>query len=173
MPRIKLLTFTIIVLVGCSQSTSQPTLTAETPTILVGPITRDQLLAEPYGNWFGPGYEQFDVDSALVSRLRDGIKDIDILIFLGTWCGDSKREVPKLHRIFDALHVPEERINLVGMDRNKESPDGLESGLDIRRVPTIIFYADGVELGRIIERPVSTLMEDMQAILIPEDNSAD
>ncbi|MFC1481570.1 thioredoxin family protein [Candidatus Neomarinimicrobiota bacterium] len=173
MPHIKSIALTLILFVGCSQIVSKPTVAVESSPILIGPITRDQLTAEPYGNWFGPGYEQFEVDSALSSQLRDRIKDIDILIFFGTWCGDSKREVPKIYRIFDALNVPERRIRLVAMDRNKETPDNLENGLEIRRVPTILFYESGIELGRIIERPVKTLMEDMQAILLPEGTPAD
>ena len=173
MLHIKISSLALLLLVGCSKFTSQPTAAADATPILVGSITRDQLTAEPYGNWFGPRYEQFAVDSALVSLLSVAIKDIDILIFVGTWCGDSKREVPKLYRIFDALNVPEERIQLVGMDRNKETPDQLERDLDIRRVPTIIFYAAGVELGRIIERPIATLMEDMQAILLAGDTTID
>lgn len=172
MSSIKISIITLMLFAGCSHKTTQSAAAADTTPLLLGPVTRDQLLAEPYGSWFGPGYEHFEVDSAQVARLRVGIEAVDILIFMGTWCSDSKREVPRIYRVFDALNIPEKRIKLVGMDRNKETPEGLENGLDIRLVPTIIFYADGVELGRIIESPTASLLEDMQAILLPEDKSA-
>ena len=38
-------------------------------------------------------------------------------------------------------------------------------GLNIHHVPTVIFYKNGNEIGRIIEYPVQLLEEDMVAIL--------
>ncbi len=157
----------LVLLVGCSPHAPPPTPAVNGLPILVGPITRDQLTAEPYGNWFTPRYEEFAVDTNLIAQLRPATATCDVLIFLGTWCGDTKREVPRVYRIFDALNISEERIRLYALDRNKDSPLGLELDHAILRIPTIIFFADGVELGRIIESPTATLLEDLLAILLP------
>lgn len=63
---------------------------------------------------------------------------------MGTWCGDSKREVPKLYKI-------------------------LEASLNIHRVPTVIFYKDGKEVNRIVEHPIKTFEEDIQNIITKND----
>jgi tetratricopeptide (TPR) repeat protein len=61
-------------------------------------------------------------------------------------------------------------------DEYKQSPGGEEEGLNIHRVPTFIFYKDGIEVNRIVEQPVATLEHDMYMILqnenyIPNYNS--
>jgi hypothetical protein len=68
----------------------------------------------------------------------------------------------------DALEFPVKNIDLVAMDRGKTTPDHLEQGLDIIRVPTFIFYKDGEELGRIVEYPIESLKADMERILSDE-----
>ncbi len=40
------------------------------------------------------------------------------------------------------------------------------TNLKIERVPTIIFYRNGVELGRITETPVQSLEKDMEVIVL-------
>ena len=49
------------------------------------------------------------------------------------------------------------------------SPTGEEKGLDIIKVPTIIFFKDGKEVNRIVESPLETLEEDMAQIIFQKD----
>jgi thiol-disulfide isomerase/thioredoxin len=84
---------------------------------------------------------------------------------MGTCCGDSKREVPRFIKILKPVDFPMENLKIVALDKRKEkykkSPQGEEWGLNIRRVPTFIFYKNGREINRIIETPVTTLEEDI------------
>jgi len=50
----------------------------------------------------------------------------------------------------------------------KKSPQHEEAGKNIVRVPTIIVDQKGVEIGRIIEFPVSSLEKDLLTILRKE-----
>ena len=84
---------------------------------------------------------------------------------MGTWCKDSRREVPRIYRILDAVGFYEPRLTLINLDREKSSPGKEESDLNIHHVPTVILYNNGNEIGRIIEYPVQSLEEDMVAIL--------
>jgi len=76
---------------------------------------------------------------------------------MGTWCGDSKREVPRFIKVLEAANFPVDNLKIVAVDRRKEqykkSPTGEEWGLSIKRVPTFIFYKNGKESNRIIESP--------------------
>ena len=88
-----------------------------------------------------------------------------IKLFMGTWCRDSRREVPRIYRILDAAGFDESRLTLINVNRGKNSPGEEEVGLNIHHVPTVILYKNGNEIGRIIESPVQLLEEDMIAIL--------
>jgi thiol-disulfide isomerase/thioredoxin len=84
---------------------------------------------------------------------------------MGTWCSDSRREVPRFLRILDELNFNNELLTINYVDRKKESPEGDISSLDIKYVPTFIFYKGGKEIGRIIETPQITLESDFKNIL--------
>jgi hypothetical protein len=62
--------------------------------MLIGCCTREALNREPYVEWFTKHYFDYKVDSTLVSDLKKHTERKQFLIFMGTWCGDSRREVP-------------------------------------------------------------------------------
>ena len=79
----------------------------------------------------------------------------------GTWCHDSKREVPRMLRILDSAGVGTEQISLIGVDINKTEPKGREKLYNLRNTPTLILLKNGKEVGRIIERPNVSLEADL------------
>jgi len=92
-----------------------------------------------------------------------------VLVFMGTWCGDSKREVPRLLSVLDYCHFRNEDLKMVMVSYRdgayKQSPKHEERGRNIFRVPTIIVYVGNKELGRIIESPKQSLEKDLLSIL--------
>ncbi len=135
------------------------------PEILVGKQDRKALEQEPYDTWFNKHYENYTVDTETVTKISPYLKDVSIKAFMGTWCGDSKRETPTLYKILDAAEFDYENLELITVTRAKNTPDGLEKGLDIVRVPTFIFYKDGKEIGRYVEFAQETLEKDIFAIV--------
>lgn len=136
---------------------------------LVGRISTEAISQNPYSLWFNPNFENYNPDLAIISKFENELKNYKILVFLGTWCGDSKREVPHFLKILYAADFPEENLKIVALDRRKDhykkSPTGEEWALNIQRVPTFIFYKNGKEVNRIIETPNTTLEKDILAIL--------
>lgn len=136
---------------------------------LLGKIDKNGLQSEPYETWFNSGFGAYEVDQTLVALFSNDLKDHYIKLFLGTWCGDSKREVPRFLKILEAAEFPLENIEIVALDRRpgkvKTSPTKEERGLNILRVPTMLFYKDGKEVNRIVESPIETLEEDMVQII--------
>jgi hypothetical protein len=57
------------------------------------------------------------------------------------------------------------KIETIGLDRNKKSPENLEKGMNIHHVPTFILYQNGKEVNRIIETPIETIEKDLIAII--------
>ncbi|UWX54376.1 thioredoxin family protein [Maribacter litopenaei] len=141
--------------------------------ILVGKIDKTDLNVSPYANWFGKNYEDYDLEENRISKFEEKLTEYHIKIFMGTWCGDSKREVPRLFKILEHANFPAEKIQMVALDvrpkHYKKSPGEEEWGLQILRVPTIIFYKNGREVNRIIESPNSSLEKDIFDII--EGNS--
>jgi len=135
--------------------------------ILINHCTREALVNFPeIKERYDVEYPAYKPDSITVDSLRPLVKDQKITIVLGTWCGDSKLQVPHFFKILDALGIPEKNITLICVDGLKKAENGLIDSLDIQRVPTFIFYnKDKKETGRIIESPHASLEKDMLLIL--------
>ena len=103
-------------------------------------------------------YDNYEVTNQI--NLSD-LEDISVVIMFGTWCHDSKREVPKILRILDSAGVRPEQISLIGVDTKKAEPKGREKLYNLRNTPTLILLKNGKEVGRIIERPNVSLEADL------------
>ncbi len=136
---------------------------------LLGQIDENGLASNSYQNWYKPNYEDYQVDTNSITSIKNELSKHKILVFMGTWCGDSKREVPRFIKILKAADFPMENLKMVAVDGRKDnykkSPAGEEWGLSIKRVPTFIFYKDGKETNRIIESPITSLEADIKAIV--------
>ena len=137
--------------------------------MLVGKIEWSQLQEGEYGKWFNPNFKEYKVDMKSIPKIKKLMKGVEVTTFMGTWCHDSKREVPRVYKIMKAADVPDQNLNLIAVSYDKTTPKGLEKGMDIVRVPTIILKKDGKELGRIVENTVESLEKDMLKILKGED----
>jgi len=136
---------------------------------LVGKIDKSGLESDNYGAWFTSNYDEYKVDAETLNTIKTQLKDYDITVFMGTWCGDSQYEVPYFYKIIEAADYPMEQLTVVALNRNKESPEHEEAELNIVRVPTFILFKDGKEINRIIETPVETQEKDLHAILTTND----
>ncbi len=137
--------------------------------MLLGNCSRKALLEAPFAQWFQNNYDNYTVDSATCRFITPLLKDKKITIFLGTWCGDSKREVPRILKMLDCCNFPADQLRLIMVgnegDVYKKSPLHEEEGRNIVRVPTIIIEVTGKETGRIVEYPVVSLEKDLLSIL--------
>jgi thiol-disulfide isomerase/thioredoxin len=129
-----------------------------------GWVSRDILETPPYAP-FRAGYDTARIAMEFVPMIRSVQEGVDVTIFFGGWCGDSKREVPRFLRLADQSGFPKSRIKLYALDRTKKSDDGLTDKFGIERIPTFIFLKDGKEIGRITESPATTLEGDVLTIL--------
>jgi thiol-disulfide isomerase/thioredoxin len=119
-----------------------------------------------------PAYSQFKIayDSShigqefveMISALHHGI---DVTVFFGTWCSDSRRDVPRFLKIADLSGMAKEQVRLYALDRTKRSRDGMTERFQIELVPTFIFLKNNQEVGRIVETPKTTLEGDVLTIL--------
>jgi thiol-disulfide isomerase/thioredoxin len=137
--------------------------------ILYGTISKDSLQQAPYNKWFNKNYADYTTDGQVKKQLEAlSLKGITIEIIMGTWCGDSKREVPRFLKILEDINFDNSKIKIIGVGNGdslyKQSPQGEEKGKGIFRVPVFIIYKNGVETGRINEFAAASLERDFLAI---------
>lgn len=133
--------------------------------ILVGEINEHNFEKAPYNDWFPANYEYYDVDVQQVDAIAQDLKNLDVKIFMGTWCGDSREWTPAFFKVMDYADFPHDHIEMYAVNREKHSLNNEESGFGITHVPTFIFLKNGKEVGRIVESPINSLEEDMRDIV--------
>ena len=137
--------------------------------ILLGKSTRERLAQPPFDVWYTKNFDAYTVDSNTANQLKPLLKNKQFLLFMGTWCGDSRREVPRIYKILDYCGVKPSQIQLINLNNSdtayKQSPTHEEQGLNIRRVPTLLIVENQREVGRVVESPVTSLEKDLLAII--------
>ena len=150
---------TIALLSGCAGSSG-----TQQEAIERGWLNRS-VLDRPEHYQFKATYDTVKIGEDYVNMIAQADSGVDVIVFFGTWCPDSRREVPRFLKVADMAHMTPERIKLYGLDRSKKSADGLTSQYGIERVPTFIYLKGGEEIGRITEFPATTIEGDMLSIL--------
>ncbi len=122
-----------------------------------------------YQEWYERYYDNYAVDADTARQLAPLFEGKVVEIFAGTWCGDTRREIPRLMKILETAQVDTTQLKLIFVDNSKElykqSPQHEEAGKFIHHIPTIIIYDGERELNRIVEKPVGSLEEDLIKIL--------
>ena len=165
--------FTLFILLslqfGFSQTLNHIELDKKGNEMLLGEINKNGLTRNSFNNWFSKNHDNYLVNKAITKQLRDSLKHYQIKVFLGTWCGDSKKEIPRFYKVLETARFPENQLQVIAVNRTedayKQSPNHEEKGLNIHRVPTFIFYKDGKEVNRIVEHPKETFERDMLSIV--------
>jgi hypothetical protein len=138
----------------------------EPSTWLLGFINPVQFSQPPHSEWYLKGFDTYQPVQEVTGKLaQTDNENLTIKIVMGTWCPDSRREVPRFMKILDLCGFPADKVTIIGVDNTKNAPIGDYEKLGIERVPTFIFLENKVESGRIIENPVTSLEQDMLNIL--------
>ena len=154
MKNITLFLFAIVIFTKCT-----------TPFESFGEFSRKQLQNSEHNSWFMDNYDAHPLNETLVSQIDSLFSEIEVTIYMGTWCKDSQREVPGFFRIIDALDANDQINRLVGLNEGKISHDGSAEEAGITNVPTFIFSKKGEEINRIVEFPIISLEQDILNIL--------
>jgi hypothetical protein len=138
---------------------------------LVGPVTRAEIEAHQ-PDWVAAEVEaEPDAEAAqALTRVEPGA---EVIVYLGTWCSDSKRELARFWRGLDDAGVFAEddlpfAIEYVAVDREKTDPAGRAAAAGIEYVPTFVVSRGGEEAGRMVEESVDGIEHDLLALLSGE-----
>lgn len=117
---------------------------------LIGYINKSDFLNGKHSDWFSANYKNYQPNKKIVQKISKKLKNISKKAFIGSWCHDSKRELPRFYKIMESAAL-DLNINfqMVGISIGKKTPDNLQEGYEIKHTPTFIFYKKGKEIGKI------------------------
>ncbi|MCR6721673.1 MAG: thioredoxin family protein [Chitinophagaceae bacterium] len=135
-------------------------------TVIRGIITAKWLqtefeLSKEY-NGRPPG---FTPNEETVNAIKQQADSIQFVVFMGTWCEDSRFVVPRLLFLLDVAGYSKDRLTLIACDRNKKTLGNLTEPFQIRNVPTIVVMKKGKELGRVVEYGSGLFDKDLGEII--------
>jgi thiol-disulfide isomerase/thioredoxin len=130
---------------------------------LLGEITPEEILRS-LPDWKAV-VESYSPNLEIVSRLQAVNEEIQIELFLGTWCPDSKQHVSAYIKVMDMVQNPLLKTIYIGIPRDKDGRAKYVLGKDIQKIPTFIVTIRGQEAGRIIETPQTSVEEDLWRII--------
>ena len=159
-----ILSFILIAAIGCNVQKA-PTAVKDISGNLVGIANKEHFLQKPYNNWFTTHYNNYQTNAATIEKLKPLLKKVTIKAFMGTWCGDSKRQTPAFYKVLEEANFNFNHLTMVAVNRSKETPQNLQDGHNIQRVPTFIFYKNGKEIGRFVEFPMESIEADFLQIV--------
>jgi thiol-disulfide isomerase/thioredoxin len=120
--------------------------------MLRGIIQKSDLSSDTSFGWYAESQSIYQhPDTASVNAFRRNRDSIYFIIFMGTWCEDSRYIIPKFFKIQEAANFPENHITVFAVDRYRITTSNLTSAFHITNTPTIIVLKNGKEIGRLVE----------------------
>ena len=170
MEKVLFISLSILLIISCDNKQQKPLAISAVKDIsgeiiLLGKINRANLQTSSHTLWFNQEYNRISVDPQWAKGLEDHLEGLKIKVFMGTWCEDSRREIPYFFKLLHALEFDQKQLEMYAMSQEKTTPEDFENGFDIYNVPTIIFFKNGNEINRFVEFAVNSLESDIAKII--------
>jgi thiol-disulfide isomerase/thioredoxin len=119
----------------------------------------------PNPTWDAASYEE------TVDTLAAHGDDLTYRVWGGDWCKDCRALLPDFGAALEAADVPDERIEEIAVDEDKQGPGVDEYGIEY--IPTIVVEDEsGEEITRFVEDedvpPAVWLAQELESELEPE-----
>ncbi len=107
-------------------------------------------------------------DDAVLAKLAAVTPGAQVDIYLGSWCGDSRREVARFFNVLDhpSMANPPFTVHLYDLDRGFQERNDFDQGLIA--VPTFVVTRNGQELGRVVETSPTNIETELLRLLSGE-----
>ena len=111
-------------------------------------------------------YDDYKPDPQLIESLKNRAPELKADVYFAYWCDDSKNHVPVFLKILDALQIPEFKVNFYEVEKKATADQKFYvEDMMVEKVPTFIFYANDFEMGRIVENPKNSILQDIMIIV--------
>jgi thiol-disulfide isomerase/thioredoxin len=156
----------LILLSGCAEQPYSIVTEPSGQRMLLGEFPLNVLRTDTsFAGWFEKQYSAYDPAKKEMALLAGVDKNYAIVVCMGTWCSDSRREVPRFMKVMESAGLPATSIRFFAVDHQKRSPENAAQKFNVTLVPTIIVFRAGMEIGRITEMPEVSMEDDLGRIL--------
>ncbi len=133
--------------------------------LLRGRLSFQDIMKESTCSWLEEGAEAYTPNRSAIEGLSTVWKDYRFVLFIGTWCDDTKNLLPKFYKTMLEAGISPYSIEMYGVNRTKQSLKDEHKFYKLERVPTIIIMHQKREVGRIVESVNTSIEEEMLAIM--------
>lgn len=112
-------------------------------------------------------YSAYNPDNSIVADLKNRWNDsISVKVIGGNWCSDTRRELPRLCKLLDAVGANADLFGYYKVDRDKKPvQQDFAAEQSIIRVPTVFVFRGNKLVGQIVETPMKSWESDLRALL--------
>lgn len=136
--------------------------------LLRGKITFADLKEESTMKWLQEGADNYEPNPEIVEQLKRMWGNYRFILFVGTWCSDTKDLLPKFYKVLRMADIPLDAIEMYGVDRDKQALNLEATFYNIQYVPTFIVNHQYREVGRVVETVKSSIEQDLLSIIEPD-----
>jgi hypothetical protein len=164
--KVLLILLSLLIFSACRVQKNYSVSTVNEKLVLDGRLNREQLNVLVKENWLTINYKSYKPDSLTYKNLvQTDLDSLSFLIFAGSWCSDTKLELPRFLKVIDTLNLGKNPLDMYFLDLNKKSKFVTPSVYNISLVPTFVVLRAGKEIGRIEETPKESIEKDVLKIL--------
>jgi hypothetical protein len=164
--KVLLILLSLLIFSACRVQKNYSVSTVNEKLVLDGRLNREQLNVLVKENWLTINYKSYKLDSLTYKNLvQTDLDSLSFLIFAGSWCSDTKLELPRFLKVIDTLNLGKNPLDMYFLDLNKKSKFVTPSVYNISLVPTFVVLRAGKEIGRIEETPKESIEKDVLKIL--------
>lgn len=113
-------------------------------------------------------YSSYKPNKLVMDSIRDILSSGNILkvdVYGGNWCSDTRYGMGGLTHVLDDLGLLKNDFRYIRVDKDKKIIDFKVEGIEISRVPLVIFHNGKKEIGRIIENPAENWEKNLLQLL--------
>ena len=143
-------------------------LTEDGRLVFKGECKFEDLLKEPTFDWMQKGMNEYTPDSASLLFLKKNLAQYDIVVMMGTWCGDTKDLLPKFYKTLQMANYPLLQLTMYGLNRKKEALNYEEQLYKVKNIPVFILFKNHKEIGRITESVEQSIEKDLVKLVKKE-----
>ncbi|MBU3663577.1 MAG: hypothetical protein FGM41_10325 [Bacteroidetes bacterium] len=164
--KVLLILLSLLIFSACRVQKNYSVSTVNEKLVLDGRLNREQLNVLVKENWLTINYKSYKPDSLTYKKLvQTDLDSLSFLIFAGSWCSDTKLELPRFLKVIDTLNLGKNPLEMYFLDINKKSKFVNPTVYNISLVPTFLILRAGKEIGRIEETPKESIEKDVVQIL--------
>ena len=130
---------------------------------LVGPVTKEQILDSE--RIYEIYMKRYTPDSAAVEYMATLDESLEVIVFLGSWCPESKKYIPRLMKALEVSSSEHINVKYVGVDAQKKSPKEFLKKHQIKYIPSVVVLKGDIEVGRLAKKPQEPIELEFVEIL--------